>query len=71
MREYWIIDEMEKKVYCLQRSSKTGKFKQTRAQKGALASHVLPGLYLRPKWLWKRPLPKMKEVLRELLESRG
>jgi Uma2 family endonuclease len=69
VEEYWIVDEMDEAVYLL-RLAKSGKYKQVRPQKGALISHVLPGFYLRPEWLWTRPLPKKTDILRELLASR-
>ena len=31
-----------------------------------IVSLVLPNFYLRPNWLWQRPLPKVREVLKEL-----
>jgi hypothetical protein len=33
---------------------------------GRVASEVLLGFYLRPEWLWCRPLSKVADVCREL-----
>jgi Uma2 family endonuclease len=66
IREYWIIDEEEKKVtlLCLDR---TGKFKEVRPRKGELHSRVLPDFWLRLEWLWPATRPKKADVLRQLL----
>jgi Uma2 family endonuclease len=69
VEEYWIVDEMEEKAYLL-RLTKAGMYEEVRPLKGALVSRVVPGFYLRPEWLWRRPLPKKKDILRELLASR-
>jgi Uma2 family endonuclease len=65
VKEYWIIDPLAKRVelYVLkgrkyeQRSEETG---------GVLRSVVLSGFFLKPKWLWQRPLPNVLKTLREL-----
>ena len=31
-----------------------------------IASSVLSGFYLRPSWLWQKPLPRVVGVLREM-----
>jgi Uma2 family endonuclease len=69
VEEYWIVDEMEQKVYLL-RLTKARKYEEVRAIKGALASRVVPGFYLRPEWLWKRPLLNPMDILRKLRSSR-
>jgi Uma2 family endonuclease len=33
---------------------------------GRLQSAVLPGFFLRPAWLWSEPLPRVRDVFREL-----
>jgi Uma2 family endonuclease len=67
--EYWIVDESEERIYLL-RLTKAGKYEQVRPVKGALASRVVQGFYLRPEWFWKRPLPRKTDILHELLASR-
>ncbi len=66
VREYWIIDETTETVTLLRRDSK-GKFREVRPKKGALHSTVLPGFWLRPEWLWQRPLPGKAHVLNEIV----
>ena len=64
--EYWIIDEMKQAVTLL-RLGADGKYHAVGAKKGALHSQALPGFWLRPEWLWKRPLPKTLTALTEIL----
>jgi len=65
VREYWIVDPLSKTVelYSLGRD---GAYKQLNEIDGKLNSKVLKGLYLRPKWLWQSPLPKLAKVTKEL-----
>jgi Uma2 family endonuclease len=70
VREYWIIDELKKKVTLLRLDDK-GKYRQARPRKGILESKVLPGFWLRPEWLWQEPLPDVEEVLKEIRASEG
>ena len=65
VREYWIVDEMEQRVTLLRLHR--GKFREARARKGVLTSKVLPGFWLRPAWLWQRPLPNTIDTLRQIL----
>jgi Uma2 family endonuclease len=66
VREYWIVDEPERKVTLL-RLGKDGKYREVRPRKGILHSKVLPGFWLRVEWLWQDPLPKKSTALREIL----
>jgi Uma2 family endonuclease len=66
MSEYWIIDELQQKVTLL-RLGKDGKYHEVRLRKGELHSEVLRGFWLRPEWLWQKPLPRKKDVLHQLL----
>jgi Uma2 family endonuclease len=70
VKEYWIVDELKKKVTLLRLDDK-GKYRQARPRKGILESKVLPGFWLRPEWLWQDPLPEAEEVLREIRASEG
>jgi len=65
--EYWIIDEVERKVTLLRLDAK-GKYREVRPIKGVLRSQVLPGFWLRVSWLWQEPLPKALEVLNEIVK---
>jgi Uma2 family endonuclease len=64
--EYWIVDELQKKltVYAL---TPRGRYRQLRPRKGVLHSKALPGFWLKPQWLWQKPLPKKAAVLAEIL----
>ena len=64
--EYWIVDELEQKVILL-RLNKQGKYQEIPPSNGELHSKVLKGFFLRPEWLWRKPLPKKTRILRELL----
>ncbi len=66
VREYWIIDEMLKKV-TLHRLDRRGVYRTVRPRAGVLNSQVIPGFWLRPEWLWQKPLPKKSKVLAEIL----
>lgn len=63
--EYWIVDPSAKRLeaYGLDRM---GKYRLIEEKDGKVHSTVLKGLYVKPAWLWKRPLPKGLKVLREL-----
>jgi Uma2 family endonuclease len=63
--EYWIIDEELERVTLL-RLGPQG-YTEARPRKGALASRVLPGFWLRPAWVWQQPRPRKADVLAEIL----
>ena len=64
--EYWIIDELEEKVILLT-LTKQGKYREVAPKNGELHSKVLKGFFLRPDWLWRKPLPKKTKILQEML----
>lgn len=64
VREYWIIDPLTDNLEAFHRAG--GAFRPIAEAEGRVASEVLPGFFLRPDWLWQDPLPKVREVLREL-----
>ena len=64
--EYWIVDEMERKITLLRLTAK-GKFREVKPRKGEYHSAVLRGFWLRPEWLWEVPQPRRSTVLRQLL----
>jgi Uma2 family endonuclease len=67
-REYWIIDELQETVTWL-RLDKKGKYRAVRPRLGKLTSNVLPGFWLRPTWLWQRPMPQVLEVFQEITKD--
>jgi Uma2 family endonuclease len=64
VREYWIIDPLSKtaELYRLERK----RFLAVEATDGVLPSSVLRGFRLKPGLLWRKPLPKVSTVLRQL-----
>jgi Uma2 family endonuclease len=64
--EYWIVDEVESKVTVLSLDRK-GRYRQVRPKGGILYSKVLSGFWIKPQWLWQKPLPDVQEVLAEIL----
>lgn len=69
VREYWIIDEMRRRVTLLRLTAK-GIYRKVRPQNGVLRSEVVAGFWIRPEWLWQNPRPKKLEVLQQLLAGR-
>jgi Uma2 family endonuclease len=65
VREYWVIDRFNDRVECYA-LARGGKYEAIPEMDGKLTSNVLPGLYLRTKWLLRRVLPSRRSVLREL-----
>lgn len=70
VREYWIIDELKKKVILL-RLGANGRYRQVKPRKGELHSEVLTWFWLRPEWLWQSPLPDTLEIFQEMVAKTG
>ena len=65
VREFWLIDPL-RDVVELHRLGASGKYQPVLPdENGKLVSTVLPGFWLKPEWLWRDRLPKVKDVLRE------
>ncbi len=64
VREYWIIDPLSRRAEANELVKRS--FKTIEEKDGALHSKILRNFWLRPDWFWQMPLPKVKEVLREL-----
>jgi Uma2 family endonuclease len=65
VREYWIVDPLARRVeaYTLGRDKRYAPIPE---RDGKIRSKVLPGLYIKPAWLWQDPLPSWLRILREL-----
>ena len=65
VREYWIVDPRHEHLAAYGLHGKA--YRAIRPDDdGRIHSKVLKGLYIRPEWLWRSPLPKVAAVLREL-----
>lgn len=66
--EYWIVDPLDQRV----EAYSLGNDKLYHAislKDGKLCSVVVTGFYLRPGWLWQKPLPEVRIILEELLDA--
>jgi Uma2 family endonuclease len=65
VKEYWLIDPERRRAEFY----RLGRDKQYHivevGDDGIFRSQVLKGLWVRVDWLWQRPLPKLKTVLKE------
>lgn len=66
--EYWIIDEMKKKVTIFRLTNK-GKYREVRLQKGELHSLALPGFWIRPEWFWE-PRPRKVDIFQVIISRK-
>jgi Uma2 family endonuclease len=66
VQEYWVVDPLYQRVeaYTL---ADNKQYQAIAPVDGKIASVVVPGFYLRPQWLWQKPLPEVRVVLNELL----
>ena len=63
--EYWLIDPLRSQVHFYQLDAE-GHYQPASIQDEIYRSPVLEGFWLRPAWLWQRPLPLLRTVLEEL-----
>ena len=63
--EYWVVDPLAGRVeaYSLGQGRR---YTRIQPQKQLIHSVALPGFYLKPAWLWSKPLPNPLDILREL-----
>ena len=63
VREYWIVDPLSQTfdAYAL----RGRKFQEILPVEGRIDSRVLPGVFIRTKWLFGRSRPKVAQVLKE------
>lgn len=64
VREYWILDPLSQRMEAY--GLKRGKFVELEQNDKTIASALLPGFYLRSAWLWRRPMPKVLTIQKEL-----
>ena len=64
VREYWIIDPLSKTAEAYRLEGK--KFRLIQEQDGVLMSSVLRNFWLKTEWLWRKPLPKVPSVLKQM-----
>lgn len=63
VKEYWLIDPLRKEATFFTRNRR-GIFEKIDIENGMMRSVVMPGLYLKIDWLWKRP--SVVGILREM-----
>ena len=64
VKEHWAVDPA-KETLRIRRLQK-GAYTQIPQTNGAIFSHMLRELFIRPEWLWKNPLPSIRSTLREI-----
>lgn len=64
VREYWILDPLSQQMEAY--SLKRGKYVEIAPEKDIWRSTVLTGFYLKSSWLWRKPLPKVLTIQKEL-----
>jgi Uma2 family endonuclease len=62
VREYWIVDETERKTTFL-RLGRNKKYREVKLRKGVFTSTALPGFWIQPEWIWQEPRPRKADVL--------
>jgi Uma2 family endonuclease len=64
VQEYWLID-LDSHRAEFYTTARDGRYDFMPIDDGIFRSQVLKGLWLRVDWLWQRPLPRLKTVLKE------
>jgi Uma2 family endonuclease len=67
--EYWIVDELKKRIRCL-RLDASGKYRVVRPANGVLHCKAIPGFWIRSEWLWESPLPQLLDVYQKITAGR-
>ena len=64
VKEYWVIDPGAKvmAVYRLEQ----GRYERIKPEEGIYRSKAVPGFWLKPEWLWQKPLPRVLDIAREM-----
>lgn len=63
--EYWLIDPQRKQAEFYLRNSRGMYQPVSLDRNSAFHSVALPGVWIKPAWFWKTPMPTMLSVLRE------
>jgi Uma2 family endonuclease len=63
--EYWLIDPDRKQAEFYQRGEDALYHSISPGSDGIYHSKLLPGLWLKPAWLWQEPLPAVMGILKE------
>jgi len=66
--EIWLVDDEQRRVLVdrLDPDRDRYRYRTRTVRRGLLTSQALPGFSLRAEWLWKEPLPPLREVLQHL-----
>jgi Uma2 family endonuclease len=65
VREYWIIDPLSKTVEAYALDGRKFRLIEEDAD-GGIRSMALANFRLKPEWLWRRPLPKVATILKQM-----
>jgi len=65
VKEYWVIDQQIKRMD-LNILGDDKKYALAEVQEQKLFSKVLPGFWIKPEWLWQKPLPSAVAITREI-----
>lgn len=68
VKEYWIIDPDERRTTFLRRVR--GKFREVAVKDSIFHSQALPDFWLDVRWLWAKPLPRVRKIMDQLLANR-
>ena len=66
--EYWIVDEMKRKL-TVYRLDTTAKYRKVRPVQGIIHSKVFKGFWMRLEWLWPETRPTAFDAIQELLKT--
>ena len=70
IREYWLIDPLRKQAE-FYRLDRGGVYRLVNVgDDGVFRSEVLKGLWMKPEWFWRKPLPTVLHIQREWAAAR-
>ena len=61
MREYWVLDPLRREAEFLA-LDESGRFEALPIRDGIVRSRAMAGLWLEVEWLWREPLPMLRDV---------